>query len=276
MICRMIIKKVYWKLPFKFFRLIYGFRNEKNLNKDIRITSYGKLILVTDKSSKQSKIFLAKRQRLWLYWHGIDSRLELIARQYMLEQIPSLALGTGWIVDIGSNIGEFSLALKNFYKRNRFILFEPSIAEYTASVQNMQGTDCRIFCTALWDKNTEIPFYNANETGDSSLLPRNYSLASELRSVRTLDSLISEMKVSRIDLLKLEAEGAEPEVLLGGEKTLKITKYVTADLGPERGVGQSRTYKTCYELLLISGFEEICRFEGDREVYLFKNSKHFS
>ena len=271
----MTIKKIYWKLPFKFFKIIYKFRNREIINEDLRFTRRGKLILVTDKNSKQSKIFLAKRHRLNLYWNGIDSRLEQIARQYILEEVTSLALGTGWIVDIGANIGEFSLALKNSYERNRFIMIEPDIAEYTAAVQNMQGSDCRIFCTGLWYKETKIPFYHANETGDSSLLPRDYSRPNDLILVHTLDSLLSEMNVGEIDLLKLDAEGAEPEVLLGAEKTLKITKYVTADLGPERGVGQVRVYKQCCALLLKSGFEEISRFEGGREVYLFKNTKNF-
>lgn len=269
----MAIAKIYWKLPFKFFRIIYKFKNREIIDKNLRFTSHGKLILVTDKNSKQSKIFLAKRERLHLYWHGIDSRLEQIAKQYILEQVPSLASGTGWIIDIGANIGEFSLALKNSYKRNEFIMIEPSVGEHTAAVQNMQGTDCRIFCTGLWYKETKIPFYHANETGDSSLLPRDYSRPNDLILVRTLDSLLSEMNVSEIDLLKLEAEGAEPEVLLGAEKTLKITKYITADLGPERGVKQLRVYKQCHALLLKSGFEEISRYEGMREVYLFKNTK---
>jgi len=270
-----MIKKIYWKLPFKFFRIIYKFRNKENIDKHLHFMSHGKLILVINKKSKQSKIFLAKRTRLHLYWHGIDSRLEQIARQYMLEQVTSLASGTGWIVDIGANIGEFSLTLKNNYNRNRFILIEPSIAEYAAAVQNMQDVECRIFCTGLWYKDTELPFYHANETGDSSLLPSNYSRPHDLILVRTLDSLLSEINVGEIDLLKLEAEGAEPEILLGAEKTLKITKYVTADLGPERGVDQSRVYEQCYALLLKSGFEEISRFKGKREVYLFKNTKNF-
>ena len=269
-----MIKTIYWNLPFKLFIVFYKFRNIKSINRNINFSYHNNLIRVTDKNSIQAEIFLAKRQRLDFYWRGIDAMLEQISREYMLEKLPFLAGGKGFIVDVGANIGEFSLAVKNTYNRVNLIVIEPSVPEYTAAIQNIKYSNW-IFCTGLWYEDTQIPFYHANQTGDSSLLPISTSLPHDSILVRSLDSLLSDMKVFEIDLLKLEAEGAEPEILLGAKNSLKTTKYFTADLGPESGVDQLRVYEQCYEILSKSGFEEICRFNGGRETFLFKNTRYF-
>jgi hypothetical protein len=140
-----------------------------------------------------------------------------------------------------------------------------------AARKNLQSYPAHFVSTALWNEEKELLFYHANETGDSSLLPPDLSRPSEVIHVRTLDSLISEFQITEIHILKVEAEGAEPEILEGASNALKISKYVTADLGPERGIGQTRTYQECQVLLVLAGFEEIGRFAGKRETYLFRN-----
>ncbi len=54
----------------------------------------------------------------------------------------------------------------------------------------------------------------------------------------TLDRVLDEAGVDPVQLLKLEAEGAEPEVLAGASAHLSRIDYIAADLGPERGVSQ--------------------------------------
>jgi len=40
----------------------------------------------------------------------------------------------------------------------------------------------------------------------------------------TLDNIVKEFGINRIDLLKIDVEGAELEVLKGAEENLKITR----------------------------------------------------
>ena len=49
--------------------------------------------------------------------------------------------------------------------------------------------------------------------------------------------------MEKIKLLKLQAEGAEPEVSKGSLNSLKNIKFITADLGPERGLNQESTLR---------------------------------
>jgi len=56
-----------------------------------------------------------------------------------------------------------------------------------------------------------------------------------------------------IRLLKVEAEGMEPEVLAGAHQTLQRVDYVAVDAGPERG-GEN-TVPAVLNALTSAGFE---------------------
>jgi hypothetical protein len=68
----------------------------------------------------------------------------------------------------------------------------------------------------------------------------------------TLDDLISEYGISGVDFIKLEAEGWEPEVLLGARFSLKICKRIAVDAGPERG--SSNTVVEVADILKEAGY----------------------
>ena len=45
-----------------------------------------------------------------------------------------------------------------------------------------------------------------------------------------LDDIINELKIKKIDFLKIDIEGAELEALKGAEKSLKITRNIAMEL----------------------------------------------
>ena len=79
-----------------------------------------------------------------------------------------------------------------------------------------------------------------------------------------------EYGLGKVKLLKLEAEGAEPEILLGAGDALKQVEYISADLGPERGLSQETTAATVINFLLARDFRLVDVF-AERLVFLFKN-----
>ena len=89
----------------------------------------------------------------------------------------------------------------------------------------------------------------------------------------TLDNFIYKENLSnkRIKLLKLEAEGFEPEVLLGGKNSLKNIEYICADLGPERGVAENLTVVEVNEILERAGFSMQYFNNCYRAIYKNKN-----
>ena len=85
----------------------------------------------------------------------------------------------------------------------------------------------------------------------------------------TLDKEIDKIQ-QRIKLIKLEAEGFEPEILQGLKKYLNYVEYITIDCGFERGVKQESTIAECANYLIKNNFKMI-DFSLPRVVTLFKN-----
>ena len=77
---------------------------------------------------------------------------------------------------------------------------------------------------------------------------------------------------SPVKLLKLEAEGAEPEVLEGLGEKLKFIEFITADLEYERGISCHSTLEPVTNYLLKNDFELIEVAKG-RLCAIYKNKK---
>ena len=271
----LLIKSVYWNLPFSIFIKVFRIRNFKSFNKKVLFDKDENLIRVQNwigKDSNDLTLYVAQRSRLHLYFKGIQFRLDQIFIQYCLNNHPEIFDTQGWVIDIGANIGELSMSVIQRYPNQQFLIIEPSSEEMAAAKRNLNGEKVHFNSSALWKANTTLRFYHANKTGDSSLLPKDLSAPSELIEVRTLDPIVEILEINQINLLKLEAEGAEPEILDGAIKTLKKTKFVAADLGPERGPNELATYFECRSKLEVLGFNQISSYEGGRETYLFRNT----
>ena len=72
--------------------------------------------------------------------------------------------------------------------------------------------------------------------------------------------------------MKLEAEGAEPEIIMGAKQVLLRTKYITVDVGEERGVNEESTLPEVVNSLIPLGFKVI-DVNLRRGVLLFKSTR---
>ena len=87
-----------------------------------------------------------------------------------------------------------------------------------------------------------------------------------------LDDLFDRYGLDQIKLFKLEAEGAEPEILLGATRALPNIEFISADLGPERGLTQESTVIPVCNHLFKLGFELVSLYQK-RQVFLFRNTR---
>lgn len=224
------------------------------------------LIAVRDKAPPHTEILIARPSRLILYQHGVEARLQWLWHEYLVNQ---LCIEQGDIViDVGANVGEFSImALR---KGAQTISIEPDPAEFGALQANLaQGRKLNL---ALWNERRSMTFYSKNESGDSSLIEiAGYSQTVTVEAHR-LDDLVEQEAISHtIKLIKLEAEGAEPEIIAGGKRTLRRTRFVAVDTGPERGLEQENTVVPVTNALIDLGFR-LRRFGNQRFVQLFENT----
>ena len=139
--------------------------------------------------------------------------------------------------------------------------------EYNINNQTLINKSC-------WKESGEkIEFYLKDEFGDSSLIPiENFSKKIIVETI-TLDEIIGKIE-KPIKLIKLEAEGAEPEVLFGLKNKINFVEYITIDCGFERGINQTSTITQCSNYLISNNFEMV-DFGFPRLVALYKN-KNFN
>ena len=199
---------------------------------------------------------------LWSYQRGIINRAEQMGEIYHLQNIE---FGDGDVViDCGANIGDLALYFKNHKLAVEYIGIEPAPLEYECLVHNVAPMQCHNL--GLWFENGSIDFYLAGQKGDSSFIePRHFDSVVKVETVR-LDQLIDR----EIKLLKIEAEGGEPEVLMGAEKLLPKVEFISADLGFERGPTAESTLVPVMNFLMERNFELVA-ISHKRVVALFRN-----
>lgn len=157
------------------------------------------------------------------------------------------------VVDIGANIGEFSLAMLRNGARHVYAIEPDSIANRclvrNVKAFNERATTWQIACGR---EETQMEFYVASNTADSSTIrPARYDRV-ETVPVHRLDEITEIRALPRIDILKVEAEGAEPEVLEGCIDIAARVQMISVDVSPERQ-GES-TETECENLLRSMGF----------------------
>jgi len=126
---------------------------------------------------------------------------------------------------------------------------------------------------AIWNLSATLDFFLSSEEADSSLLQMDANARKIQVNALPLDDLVADFFAANetFDLIKIEAEGAEPEIIQGALKTLTRTKWVTIDVGPERGFAQENTLIPCLNQLMKIGFKPV-QFNSKRYVLLFENS----
>lgn len=223
------------------------------------------------KDCNAQDLYISRPNRLKYYYGGIGNRLTQLANEYNVDSLTFSS--EDLIVDVGANIGELSRFLQNKYKCCAIVV-EPDLVEFSALKKNLDENNTEFFSCALWNKEMEIDFFPDNDTGDSSIIQHREGLEPIKINAKTLDGLLANSSFwssgKRIRLLKLEAEGAEPEILQGSEAILSNIDYISADCGPERGLSHRSTVIPVLEILQDKGFKAI-EFSFPRGIILFKN-----
>ncbi len=213
--------------------------------------------------------YFGHSRRLWTVWDGLCQRGRVLGAQYLLDAV-EFSDGD-WIVDIGANTGDLSLHFLDRGVNVNAIAFEPSPQEFGALSANLEQNAAVIsgkaHNLALWNEPNEgLTFYLKSAKADSSLLPVDNPTDKIQVPAERLDNVIERRPYK---LLKLEAEGVEPEILEGASGVLDCFEYIAADVGFERGKEGGSTLPQVCNFLADHGFE-IVGFNGRRYTVLFR------
>ena len=152
----------------------------------------------------------------------------------------------GTFIDVGAHIGYYSLKAATMVGPNGHVIsVEPNpqtLPKLRSNIEASHAGVASVWPVACAASESTLQFFAAPEsnTGESSLSKENASqegaapAAYEVRA-RPLDAIVKEAKLDRVDVIKIDVEGAEFEVLKGAAQTLdEYRPVLIIELVPEQ------------------------------------------
>lgn len=154
----------------------------------------------------------------------LDS-LSVTSKDYESELSPYFNLERGeMFVDIGANIGRYSILVARAVGSNgRVLAIEAHPRNYRLLSRNIllnKLSNISALNIAAWNANGEVKLHAAGVSVSHSLKVNHHLGEIEVRA-RMMDDVVREFGLPRVDLVKIDTEGAEIEVLQGMQNTLK-------------------------------------------------------
>jgi FkbM family methyltransferase len=127
-------------------------------------------------------------------------------------------------IDVGANIGKHTIRNSRIVGDDGLIAaIEPLPEAYATLKHNVTVNKLKnvlILNNACWNKNTKTKIFRGKNAGHSSL-KWNWGLGYHHIEAKTLDTISNDLGLSRIDFIKIDAEGSELKIVEGMNEILK-------------------------------------------------------
>lgn len=181
------------------------------------------------------------------------------------------------IVDIGANVGFFSLAMFAQFPKARIIAFEPmpfnfgQLSLYQKAYPNFKWV---IENKAIADHNDGLTLYSATIDGFSTMAG---VFASDGRGQKievdtlTLEQVMKDKEIVQIDLLKLDCEGSEYAILYSlSDDYFDRIKRLSIESHPGSGIKQNHQSLVSYLKSKSFQIKDKMNFDGTGYIWAWK------
>lgn len=131
------------------------------------------------------------------------------------------------IIDVGAHVGIFTLKASRKATNGLVVSVEPNPRNYKLLVENIRRNKLKnvvALKTALSNYNGVARLYTNDPMVQSSV---SHSIVKQVSEryveipVKKLDTIVEGLQLDKVDMIKIDAEGAELEILHGSQNTLK-------------------------------------------------------
>jgi FkbM family methyltransferase len=177
-------------------------------------------------------------------------------------------LNINTIVDIGAHEGEFAMKANSILPKARIISFEPLADAFRRLTFNMRTVpNFKAFNCALGDRNSTMKIHRNEFTASSSLLrmvdlhreafPFTINETIETVEVKRLDDVLQGLYLEDYILIKIDVQGYEDRVILGGENVISRAKLLVVETSFQTLYETQPLFDAVYGMLRQRGFAYI-------------------
>lgn len=169
-------------------------------------------------------------------------------------------------LDVGAHFGEVALHMSQLAgPTGEVYAFEPEPSLYERLIKHAERNERKMrICTvpaALSDRSGNATLYAASEDADNQGLGSLLNSRPQLRrqvnvQMTTLDAFVKQQKLERIDLIKVDIQGAEIRFLRGGHETFRrFSPDMLIEFSPDDLKASGKNSRDLYEVLETYGYQ---------------------
>jgi FkbM family methyltransferase len=168
--------------------------------------------------------------KFWIKQRGQRTGRSLLAyllaeQEWLTDAKPNCSVRAGDIViDCGAHVGVFTRKALQLGAR-LVVALEPEPVNLECLRRNFAENVCQgnvvIVPKGVWNAEGSVRLFTSEDnSGENSMVIKQEGKTIEVK-VTTIDNLLRELKLPRVDYIKMDIEGAEREALSGALQTLK-------------------------------------------------------
>ena len=159
------------------------------------------------------------------------------------------------VLDVGASMGWFTIpATLKVGGTGMVIAVEPEPTNLAFLKVNVSKLDNVLLVEkCVWNRKGKIKLFAGPTTLTHSVIRPHFKSNYVWVQADTLDNIVSELGVDKVDFIKIDVEGAELEVLEGAERVLKNAKRVAVAAYHARG--EKQTWPEVKRVLEQKGFK---------------------